>query len=149
MRLALAGVFYRTGEYEDAEREARTAFEQLSVLPLDQPAAAATLAAALLAQGRVAEALTTARRAVHMFEERKAFGFKGTFASVIFAEALRASGAHEEAREAIAVARDRLLAMAARVENRELRRTFLENVAEHVRTLQLAKEWLGEAPKIP
>ena len=60
-----------------------------------------------------------------------------------FAEALEASGDHRGACEAIAIGRTRLLERAGKLRDAEFRRSFLERVADHARTLALAAAWLG------
>lgn len=61
---------------------------------------------------------------------------------LVFAEALDASGARAAAIAAIAAARVRLLERAARITGDTWRRSFLENVPEHGRTIELARAWL-------
>ncbi|WP_437940975.1 hypothetical protein [Sorangium sp. So ce341] len=56
-----------------------------------------------------------------------------------------AAGDQRRALAAIAEARARLLASAAKIGDPELRRSFLDDVREHARTLELARAWLGEA----
>lgn len=60
---------------------------------------------------------------------------------LLHAEALRASGALDEARAAIVEARDRLYERAQRIGDREMRRGMLERVKSHARTIALADEW--------
>jgi hypothetical protein len=57
------------------------------------------------------------------------------------AETLHASGAHAQARTAIAAARTRLLARAARIKDDRWRESYLHNVPDHRRTLELAELW--------
>ena len=59
------------------------------------------------------------------------------------AEGLRARGEIDASRAAIIVARDRLLARAAKIKSPELRRGFMERLAEHGRILMRAGEWLA------
>jgi hypothetical protein len=64
-----------------------------------------------------------------------------------WAEALHASGDGEAARAAIAATRDRLLELAERLSDVELRASFLRRVPENARTLALARAWIeGETP---
>lgn len=56
--------------------------------------------------------------------------------------ALRACGSKDAARMAIREARDDLLARAAKIPDEDIRRSYLENIGWHARTLTLAKEWL-------
>jgi hypothetical protein len=60
---------------------------------------------------------------------------------LVRAEALQATGG--DASAAIAAARDRVLAGAARIEDSELRQSFLEGIRVNARTLALARERLG------
>ena len=130
----LAAAAHGAGDLERAEVEARRAVELLVRVPTLQPHALAVLSAILLAGGRTAAALETARLAVasvDRVEEGEAL------IRLVHAEALEASGDHAAAREAIAFARDRLLARAAKFANAAWRRSFLEQVAENARTLAL------------
>jgi tetratricopeptide (TPR) repeat protein len=143
-RRIIADLLWRRGEYAAAEREARAALERLTFLPLEQMAAMATLAAALLAQGRAREALAAAEQAMAQYEALGAFGFRGAFARLVHAEALEATGDHAGASRALATARERLLIQAAKIGDPSLRRGFLEDLPENVRTFALARQWLGE-----
>jgi len=143
-RRILADVLYRRGELAAAEREARTALELLRFLPLEHMAATATLAAALLAQGRAAEALAAAEEAMAQYEALGAFGFRGGYARLVHVEALEATGDHAGACRALSVARDRLRIQAAKIGDLALRRGFVEDLPENARTLALARRWFEE-----
>jgi hypothetical protein len=140
----LADVLVRRGEPAAAEREARAALPRLAVLPLERAAATATLAAALLGQGRAAEALTAAEDAMAQYEARGGFGYRGALARLVHVEALEAAGDHAAACRALAAARDRVIANAGKIGDPELRRSFLEAVPENARTLALAAQWLAD-----
>jgi eukaryotic-like serine/threonine-protein kinase len=140
----LANVLVRRGEPAAAEREARAALPRLAFLPLERAAATATLAAALLAQGRAAEALTAAEDAMAQYEALGAFGYRGALARLVHVEALEAAGDHAAACRALAAARDRVIANAGKIADPELRRSFLEAVPENARTLALAAQWLAD-----
>jgi len=140
-RRVLADLLCRRGEFAAAERTARTALALLTVQPLEHMAATATLAAALLAQGRAAEALVAAEEAMHQYEALGAFGFRGAYARLVHVEALEATGDHAGACRALSVARDRLQSQAAKIGDLALRRRFLEDLPENARTLALARQW--------
>ena len=137
----LADVLWRRGEPAAAEREARTALELVQVLPLDRMTATATLAGALLAQGRAAEALAAAEDALAQYEAVGAHGFRDAVARLVHVEALEAAGHHDRATAALAAARDRVHVRAAKIGDAEMRRRFLEAVPENARTLALADQW--------
>jgi hypothetical protein len=139
-RWGLAEVRRRRGNLEAAEREMRGALDLLKIAPLDRTAGTATLAAIQLARGDSA-ALATAEEAMGAYESLRSHGYRGSFARLVRAEALHAAGERETAREAIRGARERLVVLAEKVRDPELRRCFLEGVPEHARTMELAREW--------
>ncbi|WP_437940977.1 protein kinase domain-containing protein [Sorangium sp. So ce341] len=144
-RALLADVLLERGDLEAAEREALSALGSLSSAPPRRTTLVRTLAAIRLAQGRVTEALAGAEEALTGYEALRIFFLKGSLARLTHAEALMAAGDQRRALAAIAEARARLLANAAKIGDPELRRSFLEDVREHARTLELARAWLGEA----
>jgi hypothetical protein len=142
-RWALAEVLRRQGDLEGAERELAAALG-LSV-PLDRPAILATLSELRLVQGRAAEALAAAEEAIERATAMRGCGmFRGAAVRLAHAEALHATGDLGAARAAIAEARDRLLAVAGKIDDPTYRRSFLEQVSANARTLALARAWLGE-----
>ncbi|WP_437337884.1 protein kinase domain-containing protein [Sorangium sp. So ce394] len=141
----LIEISLRHGDLEAAEREALTARELLASTPSMLAPVIRSLACIRLAQGRVAEALAAAEEGMARYEAIRMFSIKGSPARLIYAEALMAAGDQPRALAAIAEARARLLATAAKIGDPELRRSFLEDVREHARTLELARSWLGEA----
>jgi hypothetical protein len=107
-----------------------------------------TLASVRLAQGRAEDALSLAEQAMREHKARGSFGLKGAVSRLVYAEALDAAGDRERAREALDPARERLLATAAKIDDPDLRRSFLENVPENARTLELAARWQGSSPAL-
>jgi hypothetical protein len=140
-RWLLAEILRREGDLEGAEREARAAWDRATILPVDQAMTTATLAAIHLARGRAAPALAAAEDAMARYEALGAFGFRGGVVRLVHIEALAAIGDHARAGEALAVARARLLANAAKIGDPELRQSFLERILEHARIL--APGWNG------
>jgi ATP/maltotriose-dependent transcriptional regulator MalT len=146
-RWVLAEVRRRAGEYEAADREIEGAIALLgAAAPLDVPGALATKAALKLAQGKPDEALAAAEEGMSRQAAMKLHDhfFRGSFLRLVHIESLEANGRHGEARAALANARDRLLAIAATITDAAYQKSFLENVPENRRTLDLAREWLGE-----
>jgi tetratricopeptide (TPR) repeat protein len=148
-RWSLAEVLRRSGDLEEAAHEASVAFDLLLIAPLDQAATRVTLAAVRLAQGRAVEARTAAEEALNRYDALRGFGFRGAFARLVHFEALYATGAHEAAREAILKANERLHTNAAKIGDPVYQKSFLENVPENARTLELAKEWLARPARDP
>jgi eukaryotic-like serine/threonine-protein kinase len=149
-RWALSGLLLRKGALDEAEREVRAALEVLKILPPEHSAATATLAAILLAQGRAPLALTAAEEAMAKYDALHACAFfRGAYLRLIHAECLEAKGDHVAACNAIATARERLFANAAKVEDPEYKKSFLTSVPENARTLSLAQLWVDEATPLP
>jgi tetratricopeptide (TPR) repeat protein len=143
-RWALAEALRRLGDLDAAEREASAALEL--AVPVERPGVLGTLAALRLAQGRAGEALAAAEDAAARCAAMGGCGmFRGAFVRLVHAEALDAAGARDAARRAIADARDRLRAIAGRIDDPEHRENFLGRVPENARTLALARAWLADA----
>ena len=70
--------------------------------------------------------------------------FRGAFLRLVHAECLEAAGNHEAAKAAIVGARVRLFTIANKIGDPGYRKSFLENVPENRRTIELARQWLGE-----
>jgi tetratricopeptide (TPR) repeat protein len=142
-RWVLAEVLRRLGDLDAAERELEVALPMAA--PLEHPGVLGTLAALRLAQGRPQDALAAAADAVARCAAMGGCGmFRGAFVRLAHAEALHATGAHDAARRAIADARARLLAIAAKIPDPAYRQSFLDGVPENARTLALARAWLGD-----
>jgi hypothetical protein len=100
----------------------------------------ASYARALLALGRVEEALPHAREAMALLEQLGSLLQGATLPPLILAQALDATGHAREARAAMAAAVTRLQRRAARFTNPEWRSRFLA-LLENRRTLELARAW--------
>jgi tetratricopeptide (TPR) repeat protein len=143
---ALAEVLRREGASAEAEQALETALSMLgAVSPLDLPGALATRAALRLAEGRAEEALAAAEQGYALSEAQGACGyFRGPFLRLVRAECLFATGNLEGARAALAEAHARIRRTADRIGDPALRESFLGEVLECVKTLALAREWLGD-----
>ena len=70
--------------------------------------------------------------------------FRDAFLHLTHAECLEATGNHAAACAAIAGARRWILAVADKIGDPAYRKSFLENVPENRRTIELSRAWLGE-----
>jgi hypothetical protein len=149
-RWALAGVLLRQNELDAAEREAVLAAELLAPFPTDRIGAQATLASVWLAKGRATEALASAEDALRKVTLQGVCSFfRGGHVRLVYAEALHAAGGRERARAAITMAKRRVLAAASAIGDSGMRRSFLQDVPENARTLELAQQWLGATTLLP
>jgi tetratricopeptide (TPR) repeat protein len=142
---ALAELLRRRGALDTAETEIQAALAVFAMAcPLDHPGALATLAALRLAQGRLGEALAIAEDAMAKDQSMAACSqfCRGAFLRLVHAECLQATGNHNAAKAAIAKAKARLLTIADKIPDPEYRKSFLENVPENQKTLELAQKWL-------
>jgi len=140
-RMYLSEILLRVGELEAAEQEAQRTVDICDKDPPYRCWALASLGKARLARGHLREALTAAEEAMRLLDELGIIEEGDALARGVFAEALFANGEQARAREAIASAKERLLARAAKIGDPAIRRSFLENVPENARTLALAEAW--------
>jgi eukaryotic-like serine/threonine-protein kinase len=104
----------------------------------------ATRAALCLRQGHAAEALAAAEDGLSRHKALGACGFfRGVRQRLVHAECLAAVGQRDAAHKAIALSRDRLRCIAEDIAEPAYRKSFLEEVPENRRTLDLALAWLG------
>ena len=132
----LARMLVEAGEPGAAELEARAAIDLLSRNPPLLGLARAMLARVLLARGRAADAVRESAAAAELVEAGAEDG--ETLIRLTLVEALLGAGDMDAARRAIAIARDRLLARAARIRDAGYRESFLQRVPESAETLRLA-----------
>jgi tetratricopeptide (TPR) repeat protein len=137
-RVQLARIRTQRGDHAGAEAALRQAMEHPQSRPL-RAYASALLARVLLAQGRAEEALAAAKDARRIFAALDAVHEGDACIQLAWAEALAATGAHEASREALDAARERVLLRAAKIDDAALRRSFLEDVPDHARTLARAR----------
>ncbi|MBX3199515.1 MAG: protein kinase [Labilithrix sp.] len=142
-RAYLAGVHYFANDHDSAEAEELRALPLLEHSPPYRAALLAFMTLTLLHKGASADAIfDAASEAMRLFEQVGGVGEGEALIRVAYAEALHARGDVEGAKQAIAAARDRLLARASKIKNPEHKRAFLGVVREHTRTLARAGEWL-------
>ena len=135
-RLYAAYIYVELDDRARAEAELRTALATAQ-RPM-MPQILATLARVALLDGRPDESVALARDAMAALEEVGVIEEGEALVRLMFAEALAATGDRDGARAAAHVARDRLLARAARITDPAWRDSFLYRVADHARTLDLA-----------
>jgi hypothetical protein len=106
------------------------------------------LAEVLLRRGRVTDARNAASAAMELLARNGGSIPEGELAlRLIWSETLYAAGDVDGARAAIALARERVLAMAERIRDVGVRASFLRRVPENARVLHLAHDWIeGESP---
>jgi eukaryotic-like serine/threonine-protein kinase len=139
----LSSVAYQSGQYSAAEREARQALELLTSAPPLKAIALSALARALLALERTLEAADSAERAMAVLESLGGIEGAESFVRLVYAEVQEGLGDRTAARRAIAQARDRLQARAARIVDAALRHSFLNVHPDNAGTMALAR-LLGE-----
>ncbi len=135
-RCYLAMILYARGEFEDAEHEVKLAIET-SQLPMQAPYRA-TLARIRIASGRMRDALADARTAMAILASLGAIEEGEALVRLVLAETLLGNNARAEARTVILEARTRLMARAVRITDEVYRKSFLERVPDHARTIELA-----------
>jgi eukaryotic-like serine/threonine-protein kinase len=137
--LYLSSIAYFGGELRESEHRARGASEILPA-PL-QPSALAALSRAVLAQGRIPEALQYARKANELLASLGHVEEYESLVRLVLAESLAASGESAAARAALGAAYERLQARAALIANTDWRESFLSRLPDNARTMRLAREW--------
>ncbi|HSQ66951.1 MAG TPA: protein kinase [Polyangiaceae bacterium] len=141
-RTYLAEVLMMSGAWDDAEREAGRAVELLAATPAVAAYPTAILSRVLLAKGEVGRARELSKAAVEISDKLGAgLEESDAMARLTYAEILRAMGAHDEARDAIHLAADRVRLRASRITDDVVRGRFLSRVWENARVLELEKEW--------
>jgi tetratricopeptide (TPR) repeat protein len=142
-KLYLSLLLLDAGDLASAEKNALAAAVACADVPPVRSYARAALSRILLARGRVAEALVAAREAVAFLEDGGRMEEGEGLTRLVWAEALFGNGDKEAAAAAIADARRKLLDRASRIGDGSYRRSFLERVPEHARTVELYGRWCG------
>jgi tetratricopeptide (TPR) repeat protein len=140
-RIYLTRILLRARDDERAAREGALAAEQLAVSPPARAGALAALAQARIAEGDPAAALAAAREAKDTLDRLGGIEEFEALVRLAYAEALEACGDEDGGREAIVDAREKLVARAERITDGRLRTSFLHQVPENARTLELARTW--------
>ncbi len=139
-RAWLSAIFCEAGDLEAARAEATRAVALCASAPAARCLALAMLARADLASGLHGDACRAAEEATELLDQLGGIEEGEALVRLTLAEALLAAGERAAASAAAASAREALLARAARIVDPAWRRSFLEGVAEHARTLALAAE---------
>ena len=140
---------YRAGAVHLGRNHAQAAAEAMAALPLldgAPPYRAAALGLVALMCSDAGDAKGTYDAGAEAMEILETYGGTVEGEALIhvgYAEGLRARGDIEGSKKAILFARERLLARAAMIRTPELRRGFMERLAEHSRILMRAGEWLA------
>jgi tetratricopeptide (TPR) repeat protein len=140
VRVSYATALCALGALDRAEEEARAACDLLRLAAGVRLSALAALAAVLLRRGRAEEALRCATEAAEGHTSRRFHGPRHAQAHLIRAEALLALGDPGGARAAITAAREVLQERTSRIDDPELRRSFLYRIADHARVLELCEQ---------
>jgi tetratricopeptide (TPR) repeat protein len=141
-RAFLALAHAQVGDLVAATKEAKTSLEEGAAFPVTETVACGALALAELRRGHAQDALAFAERALDG-ESRAPWPSIGSSLILTRAEALSALGRVDDARAVIREARHRVLRIAGTLEPfPELRESCLTRIDTHVRTLELASEWL-------
>jgi hypothetical protein len=128
------------GDLTTAERELTASLDALVPAAISWQTAAARLVAVRLALGQAPEALALSRT-LHASVTAAGHGLRGTLVRLVHAEALHVSGDRDAARAALAEAQADLATRAARIDDPDVRRRFLEAVPENARVTALASVW--------
>ncbi|MDI1450574.1 serine/threonine-protein kinase [Polyangium sp. 6x1] len=131
------------GHHSSAVTLARTAAEEAEDLPAQRAYALAVLADALLAEGHAVAALAPASEAASLLDRIGGIEEGEALTRLVQALALRGTGQEAEAKRRLGEARRRLLEKADKIGDRRFRRSFLEQVPDHRRLLEIASQWLG------
>jgi eukaryotic-like serine/threonine-protein kinase len=141
-RAYLAAALHIAKDHAGAEDEILRALPLLERMPPYRAALLGLMALALADKGDNDSAYLAGSEAMRIFEQVGGTVEGESVIRVAYAEALFAKGDVEGAKNAIRIARDRLLERANRIKNPEWRKNFIGTIQEHNRTLARAGEWL-------
>jgi tetratricopeptide (TPR) repeat protein len=137
--VALSLGAWREERFREAESHARKAIRSLATVLPALPSAQATLAQALLCQGRAEEALAVAEEGHRLFKQMGQVEDGEALLRLVYGDALLAVGRAQEGRAVLADAVRRLEERAAMITNPDWRQAFLRLPA-HAATLARAAE---------
>ncbi len=140
-RVCLSQVHQRQGSLESAETEAREALHGTNTAAIVRMHAHAQLASVLLDLGRPKEALQSALEAGVIMRAVGQVGEAESFVRIVTVESYLRLEHGAKARATLATAHASLLDRFNRIEDSSLRLSFVEQVEENARTVQLATEW--------
>jgi tetratricopeptide (TPR) repeat protein len=150
-RIYLALIHQLRGELEKAQMQARTAVEVLTASPPLRVFALAVLASALRSAGLAGKALRVIQHMLAYLDDQGASlealgeGAEGeSFIRLAHAEVLFDDGQTDLACAMIREARARLYARARRIRRAAWRESFLSRVPHNARTIELARERIGD-----
>jgi eukaryotic-like serine/threonine-protein kinase len=128
-----------SGDYVRAEHHALAAMTTWETVPPCRPYAIALLARALLAQGRLSEALPLARDAFAQLESLVVVDDGEATIRLALAECLVATGDQPAAHKAVSKTAQWLHTRAETIDDPAMRESFLTRIPEHRRILDLAR----------
>lgn len=129
------------GRARQATRYSESAIRILADFASYRAMACGVAALALLACNQIEVAASSARRAMDIAQKLGRLEEGDALVRLSYAESLVAAGEHTASRSAIRRARDHLLAQANNLRDPVRRESFLGNVLEHRRILELADKW--------
>jgi tetratricopeptide (TPR) repeat protein len=135
------------GELDQAEALYRAYLDTHAHYPGNRAEALAGLAWVLARRGDGEGARGPAAEAVRIVDELGGIDEAEPFIRLAHVEALFAAGAASEAREALALAHDKLEAALLAITDPAMRATCAARVPEHARLRELAREHLGDVPR--
>ncbi|MBX3227303.1 MAG: protein kinase [Labilithrix sp.] len=128
-------------DLDRAEREVSLALDTAGASPPLHAYGLAILASVFLQYGRADKADACAREALTLLDSLGGVEEGEAFIRLTYAEAREAAGDMSGAREAIATARVRILERTAMIQDAAWKDTFVQQVRENVRTLELYRAW--------
>jgi serine/threonine protein kinase/tetratricopeptide (TPR) repeat protein len=137
----LAGLRLAQVQVPEAHEAARRAAELLEPFPPVRVHALARRAEAELGSGDVDRAVATTGLGMELLDELGGSADGELALRLCRAKALDELGEHDQAREVLRTAYERLSARAAAIEDDALRRSFLEQVPENAGVSELARAW--------